>query len=150
MFDPEWCSWTGGAPHFSFWNQMGAGHANFKVFARNLVPLLDAQGAQQLKDMEASFPAAAQLHLKQAMSSKLGLPHTHPAFEQLLQRCLHMMHAREADWTVFWRQLAELRGRTGTGPVGAAEVAQVMQPAFYWSGSENEPMVQVRRVTCDV
>ncbi len=43
-----------------------------------------------------------------------------------------MMNEREADWTLFWRQLAELRGRvSGGAEVDAAVVAEVMQPAFY-------------------
>lgn len=86
-FDPEWCSWTGGAPHFSFMNQMDAGFANFAVFTRNLVPLLDEQGAQQLKAITAAFPIAAKLQLHQAMAAKLGVAHTHPAFDTLLQQC---------------------------------------------------------------
>jgi uncharacterized protein YdiU (UPF0061 family) len=42
------------------------------------------------------------------------------------------MYEREADWTLFWRQLAELRGRVSDGAeVDVAVVAEVMQPAFY-------------------
>jgi uncharacterized protein YdiU (UPF0061 family) len=85
MFDPEWCSWTGGAPHFSFMNQLDAGFANFIVFTRNLVPLLDEQGVQQLKTIQASFPAAAKLQLKQAMAVKLGVAHSYSEFDPLLQ-----------------------------------------------------------------
>ena len=42
------------------------------------------------------------------------------------------MSDKEADWTLFWRQLAELRGRIGSEAVAdAALVAEVMMPAFY-------------------
>ena len=47
------------------------------------------------------------------------------------------MSDKEADWTLFWRQLAELRLRIGDGDGGridAAVVAEVMQPAFYIKG----------------
>ena len=162
MFDPDWCSWVGGASehskHYSFWNQFGAGHANFKVFARNLVPLLDAQGVQQLRAIEDSFPAAATLHLHQAMSAKLGVATAHPAFEQLLSDCLEVMKHHKADWTIFWRQLAELRAKIGS--LNDADVVKVMRPAFYemrisarmlqpslhGSGSKSPLMEQVRRV----
>jgi uncharacterized protein YdiU (UPF0061 family) len=138
MYDPDWCSWVGGAnensKHYSFWNQFDAGHANFKVFARNLVPLLDAHGAQQLKAIVDSFPAASKMHLHQAMSVKLGVATAHPAFEQLLSDCLEVMKNHKADWTMFWRQLAELRSMLGS--VDDAGIATVMVPAFYASGIE--------------
>ena len=45
------------------------------------------------------------------------------------------MQEREADWTLFWRQLAELRARIGRqGEVDLAMVTEVMQPAFYATG----------------
>ena len=45
------------------------------------------------------------------------------------------MQDKEADWTLFWRQLAELRVRIGDhGNIDAAVVAEVMQPAFYIKG----------------
>jgi uncharacterized protein YdiU (UPF0061 family) len=45
------------------------------------------------------------------------------------------MQDKEADWTLFWRQLAELRVRIGDhGNIDAAVVAEVMQPAFYING----------------
>jgi hypothetical protein len=87
MFDAEWCSWTGGAPHFSFMNQMDAGFANFAVFTRNLVPLLDEHGVQQLKAITTSFPVAAKLQYRHAMAAKLGVPPTHASFDTLLQQC---------------------------------------------------------------
>ena len=85
-YDPEWCSWTGGAPHFSFMSQFDAGRANFNVFARNLLPLLDDQGAKQLKEIQASFPEAGALQLKQAMAAKLGVAHTHANFNEIMQK----------------------------------------------------------------
>jgi uncharacterized protein YdiU (UPF0061 family) len=145
MFDPEWCSWVGGAneysKHYSFWNQFDAGHANFKVFTRSLLPLLDAHGAQQLKAIEDGFPAAAKLHRNQAMSAKLGVATTHPAFEPLLKQCLEVMKAHKADWTMFWRQLAELRALLGQAD-DAAVAEKVMKPAFYESGSAESAAMQ--------
>jgi hypothetical protein len=45
------------------------------------------------------------------------------------------MQEREADWTLFWRQLAELRARIGgEGKVDLELVTEVMQPAFYSTG----------------
>jgi uncharacterized protein YdiU (UPF0061 family) len=45
-----------------------------------------------------------------------------------------MMNRTQADWTLFWRQLAVLRGRVGDGgELDAAVVAEVMAPAFYLS-----------------
>jgi uncharacterized protein YdiU (UPF0061 family) len=42
------------------------------------------------------------------------------------------MQDKQADWTLFWRQLAELRERIGDEDrIDAAVVADVMQPAFY-------------------
>ncbi len=42
------------------------------------------------------------------------------------------MHERGADWTLFWRQLAELRARvSGSVEVDREVVAQIMTPAFY-------------------
>jgi uncharacterized protein YdiU (UPF0061 family) len=66
-------------------NQLDAGFANFIVFTRNLVPLLDEQGVQQLNTIQASFPAAAKLQLKQAMAAKLGVAHSYSEFDPLLQ-----------------------------------------------------------------
>jgi uncharacterized protein YdiU (UPF0061 family) len=68
-------------------NQMDAGFANFAVFTRNLMPLLDEHGTQQLKAITASFPVAANLQYRHAMASKLGIAPTHAAFDTLLQQC---------------------------------------------------------------
>ena len=67
-------------------NQINAGVANFNVFARNLLPLLDDQGAEQLKEIEASFPEAGNLQLKRVMAAKLGVAHTHANFNEILQK----------------------------------------------------------------
>lgn len=67
-------------------SQFDAGRANFNVFARNLLPLLDDQGAKQLKEIQASFPEAGALQLKQAMAAKLGVAHTHANFNEIMQK----------------------------------------------------------------
>jgi uncharacterized protein YdiU (UPF0061 family) len=85
VFDAEWCSWTGGAPHFSFMNQLQAAHANFDVFARNLLPLLDAYGVQQMDAIRASFPVSAKMLQNQAMAAKLGASPALETFDQLQQ-----------------------------------------------------------------
>ncbi len=66
-------------------NQFDAAFANFIVFSRNLLPLLDDAGAQQMKVIQQSFPAAARSQMQRSVAAKMGIPHTHANIDTLVK-----------------------------------------------------------------
>jgi uncharacterized protein YdiU (UPF0061 family) len=68
-------------------NQFTAGQANFIVFSRNLLPLLDEQGAKQMQMIQASFATASQSQMRRVMAAKLGVAETHANFDALVKGC---------------------------------------------------------------
>lgn len=124
----DWGMWIGSGHHFSFMNQPNAAIRNFRQFAHSLVPLLDAQGAAQVRaiatEMEDQMPRAVQT----MWASKLGL--RSGAASAGLMRSLEALVAQsEVDYTLFWRQLCEVALRKPSQ--GKDDVLGLLEEVFY-------------------
>mmetsp|Transcript_44560 Transcript_44560/g.72670 ORF Transcript_44560/g.72670 Transcript_44560/m.72670 type:complete len:628 (+) Transcript_44560:259-2142(+) len=122
-FEQFWNMWSGGGKHYGFLNQPVAGAKNFGSFLQAVIPLLDKAGVQEARQIFVEHETVSQKAMDDMWRRKLGLTTWTADLDELLQRLLTLMESAEADWTLFWRQLAELpaAGYTG-GPENSKEV----------------------------
>lgn len=128
-FEALWNMWTGGGKHFAFMNQPKAGEKNFESFASALVPMLDANGKKELQEIVAQYPATSQKAMNDMWRSKLGLSTWTPASSKLIEELLVLLEDSQADYTMFWRQLATLPERhiTVAGALEEKKEASLLQ-----------------------
>eukprot|EP00457_Paulinella_chromatophora_P001889 gb/GEZN01001891.1/.p1 GENE.gb/GEZN01001891.1/~~gb/GEZN01001891.1/.p1 ORF type:complete len:743 (+),score=117.51 gb/GEZN01001891.1/:38-2230(+) len=110
-FTPLWNMWSGGGEHFGFLNQPAAGQKNFGSLASALVELLpqdDRQGREKATRLVQEHTDKAQSALNQVWRLKLGLASWEESDQKLISGCLELLEETQADWTLFWRQLALL------------------------------------------
>jgi uncharacterized protein YdiU (UPF0061 family) len=107
LFDPRFQPWTGGGPHFCFFNQPAAAEANYRMFWKSLRTLMEGQAEvqAQLDQLLEEFPAAMQEVMQRMWSSKLGLP---SADDALVQELLKLLVESSADYAMFFRRLSDL------------------------------------------
>jgi len=125
-YDPHFAKWVGSGDHFAFMSQPGAGLANLGTLATALKPLLSAE---EKKDLDSKLRAA-----KTIMSSttqkmwceKLGLASSEEGFA-IFQALEELMQRGQVDFTILFRQLAELPSR---GP-DASDLLEPLREAFY-------------------
>jgi uncharacterized protein YdiU (UPF0061 family) len=106
-YDPAFQMWTGGGEHFSFMNQPMAAMENFKMFCIALVPLLEQNESaiQSLQAVLDELPDIMQREMNRMWASKMGLAE----FNAALFTELHtLMTETPVDYTIFWRELANL------------------------------------------
>jgi uncharacterized protein YdiU (UPF0061 family) len=132
-FEATWAMWIGGGQHFSFMNQPVAAGRNFRQFTRSLEPLLDPDGQSELRRIAEGYTEVSEQVLGHMWARKLGFPKDGAAFvgekaTALWKRVEAMMALHPTDFTIFFRQLAEV-------PAAATESDEVLlgllAPAFY-------------------
>lgn len=119
-YDPGWGMWIGSGQHFSFMNQPRAAGKNFMMFAQSMLPLLDGVGQQRMREIIYKFDFRAREALQAVLSRKMGLnaSSTSGAAGKLWSGLERLLKAHPTDYTIFWRQLAELPGRGGDAKAG--------------------------------
>jgi len=122
-FDPRFQPWTGGGDHFSFFNQPAAAETNFQMFWTALRPLLTDNKAAlaQLDSIRGGFGEAMEQALERMWTRKLGLTTFDPT---LLRELLHLMVRTKVDYTILFRQLANI-----------PDDLSALKNSFYESGS---------------
>jgi len=102
--------WEGGGVHFSFINQPVAGNKNFCSLVDSIIPLLDEEHveiAQSIKNKQYQI-AIDKANL--VWAKKLGFNKFDSKVAQLKTDLFKLMELYSADFTLFWRQLAEIVG----------------------------------------
>ena len=102
--------WTGSGQHFGFLNQPNAGFANYQVLVESVAPVIAAaRGDDTMDAVVDEFLETAQkvftTALDTALRSKMGLPATADAGDELFDTVKDLMRESRTDWTIFWRQL---------------------------------------------
>eukprot|EP00667_Euglena_gracilis_P002549 EG_transcript_2554 len=117
-FQPLWNMWTGGGEKFGFLNQHVAGEKNFGSFVTAVLPALSQEGVAEAQRILGAHRERATAALHDVWRRKLGFQDWGSEEEAVAGRLLQLMEDSEADYTMLWRQLAELpaAGRTGTEP----------------------------------
>ncbi|MDA1185878.1 MAG: YdiU family protein [Acidobacteria bacterium] len=94
---------------YAYGNQPDIGLWNLTRFAETLLPLLsdDVETAKgQAEAVLSGYPARFGVQATARFRAKLGLPAEAPA--ELIQECLDLLAAEEADFTLFFRQLTRV------------------------------------------
>ena len=143
-FDPGWAMWIGGGQHFSFLNQPKAAGANLRQLLHSLEPLLvDDDGDAAARDLERlrrigrSFDALAEDALNRVWARKLGLPtdgaRSLERAAQLWTGCRRLLASHPTDYTIFWRQLADVATaiEDASAATDEALLAPLIPIAFY-------------------
>lgn len=129
-YQANWAMWIGGGQHFSFMNQPAAAGRNFRQFTASLEPLLDADGVNALRQIGRDFDLASDLAMERMWARKLGFPletdaerlrrgaegptnerdgvATTGVATALWKSVEALMADHPTDWTIFWRQLAQV------------------------------------------
>ncbi|MGC6482347.1 MAG: protein adenylyltransferase SelO family protein [Synechococcus sp.] len=107
IFDPRFQPWTGGGDHFCFFNQPAAAEANFEMFWRAMVPLLQGEPAalEQLQQIRDGFAGVMEEALDGMWANKLGLGQPNPP---LVRELLALMAQSRADYTLLFRALSAI------------------------------------------
>lgn len=110
-FSPLWNMWVGGGEHFGFLNQPSAAAANFGTMVTSVLPLLDAQGKAAAKKIhQVDYERDMRQALDTVWRQKFGFKRWEDKEIKLMQTLLSLLSEYGADWTLFWRQLAEVPG----------------------------------------
>eukprot|EP00929_Paragymnodinium_shiwhaense_P103409 TRINITY_DN66899_c0_g1_i1.p1 TRINITY_DN66899_c0_g1~~TRINITY_DN66899_c0_g1_i1.p1 ORF type:complete len:357 (-),score=45.97 TRINITY_DN66899_c0_g1_i1:299-1369(-) len=107
-YDPEWGMWVGSGSHFAFMNQHNAAGKNFRMLCRSLAPLLDKEGQKELIGLVEEYDEVADHALSQMWARKLGFANATRLTQELAGSLLSLMEQHPTDYTILWRQLAEL------------------------------------------
>jgi len=107
-FDPYFGSWVGSGSHFAFMNQPEAGLMNLRSLTEALAPLLGKDEDEIFKSVKVAYMQASEEAKAEVWRKKLGLVEWSSGAAALLSELLRLMKACGADWTITWRQLAEV------------------------------------------
>eukprot|EP00933_Yihiella_yeosuensis_P063264 TRINITY_DN66383_c0_g1_i1.p1 TRINITY_DN66383_c0_g1~~TRINITY_DN66383_c0_g1_i1.p1 ORF type:complete len:620 (+),score=128.04 TRINITY_DN66383_c0_g1_i1:73-1860(+) len=130
-YDPKWNMWVGGGEHFSFMNQPKAAHKNFLTFVKAIVPLLSDGAAAEAQAVVNSFEQTCAKVCGDMWRRKLGLSVWDGEAEGLWDTLKELMKKSSVDYTIFWRQLAELPGKGLTSGSSEDQLLQPLKQAFY-------------------
>lgn len=130
-YDPLWNMWTGGGEHFAFMNQPKAAQKNFLSFVRAVAPLLDDTAVNEAQAAVNKFPEVCAQVCGDMWRRKLGLKAWDGEAEGLFEKLKDLMAQSSVDYTIFWRQLAELPDRGLVHSTATQELFQPIQQAFY-------------------
>lgn len=126
-YDPLFNMWTGGGDKFAFLQQPGAAHKNFATLVKACAPLLDQQGVEEAQRLVTDFPRACAEAVNDMWRQKLGLQTWDADASELHGALLKLMAASPTDYTILWRQLAEILAKGLSG----ADAFAALQLAFY-------------------
>jgi len=130
-YDPMWNMWVGGGEHFAFMNQPGAAERNFFSFVKALTPLLDEEGTKEAQAIVAGFEETCAEVCNDMWRQKLGLKTWDKDTESLFGELKELMAASSVDYTLLWRQLAELPAKGLTGESAPDGLLEPLRVAFY-------------------
>lgn len=147
-YDELWSPFTSDMERkFGFERQPLAAQVNLMTLARALVPLFDREGGG-LDDLQRivqdDYLALLDAQMGEMRRQKLGLgAWDKEASETLWPQLQQLLQRSAVDYTIFWRQLAQVSSAAAAdavvqGDVGAEGLLELLQPAFY-SAAELKP-----------
>lgn len=107
-FDPSFGSWVGSGSHFAFMNQPTAGLLNLRTLTESLAPLLEKDEDETFEFVKATYLQASEDAKTLVWQKKLGLSDWSSEAAGVLSELLRLMQISKADYTITWRQLAEV------------------------------------------
>ena len=133
-YDPFFAKWTGSGQHFGFMMQPNAGFANLGTFVKALEPLFDSDEAKgRLREVFEEQQDVFIDAVEDVWRRKLGLPEGDgalPTARRLFKGLEPLLQKGRVDYTIFWRQLAQVARVAGEDP-SDNELLQPLAHAFY-------------------
>jgi uncharacterized protein YdiU (UPF0061 family) len=119
-YSGEWSMWVGSGPHYAFQNQPSAGYRNLGQFAKSLLPLLDEGGVKEVQAIMDRHVEVSEGVVGEMWGRKMGFQpaytQAHPQVTGPLYHALEaLMSDHPTDYTILFRQLAEVLGGQGQG-----------------------------------
>lgn len=108
QYDPRWNMWVDGGSHFAFNNQHVAGNKNFCSLIDAILPLLDENHVSIASTLKQTQLQMAINELNLVWALKLGFTDYNERIAVLVKEVLDLMETYRVDFTIFWRQLAEI------------------------------------------
>jgi len=131
-FVPLWCMWVGGGEHFGFLNQPEAAHKNFTSFAKSVLPVMDQPGTSEVYQIINENKTVILNTVNEMWNRKLGLTSEFSMdAKNLLSRLISLMEHSEADYTIFWRELAGIAGILSEERDPSEYVSKLEESTFY-------------------
>ena len=133
-YERLWNMWSGGGPSYAFANQPKAAELNFGALVRALMPLLDDDPDAKSAAREAvdSFEARCADVVNDMWRKKMGLTKREIDSVELYERLDKLMEDSKADYTMFWRQLAEVVPRgDADADVDESALPKPLRNVFY-------------------
>mmetsp|Transcript_45355 Transcript_45355/g.105234 ORF Transcript_45355/g.105234 Transcript_45355/m.105234 type:complete len:228 (-) Transcript_45355:116-799(-) len=116
--------WVGGGDKYGFLNQPKAASNNFMSLVSAMAPLLEKDGLQQeALQIAKEFDGLAQRKLDEVWRRKLGLQEGSAKSGELFKGLEPLLRSSQADYTLFWRCLADAAACEST-----ADVATLVAP----------------------
>eukprot|EP00927_Polykrikos_kofoidii_P068567 TRINITY_DN6390_c1_g1_i1.p1 TRINITY_DN6390_c1_g1~~TRINITY_DN6390_c1_g1_i1.p1 ORF type:complete len:728 (+),score=98.54 TRINITY_DN6390_c1_g1_i1:30-2186(+) len=126
-YEPLWNMWVGGDDKYGFLNQPNAMFKNFESLANALTPILDESMREEVTRIVEGFHDAASSALTEVWRRKLGLRTWEPQVFAMLEP---LLRSARADYTIFWRALADVCEKCSADMDDAALVEPLLS-CFY-------------------
>eukprot|EP00164_Ancoracysta_twista_P005124 GFYU01006986.1.p1 GENE.GFYU01006986.1~~GFYU01006986.1.p1 ORF type:complete len:667 (-),score=146.77 GFYU01006986.1:111-2111(-) len=108
-FVPNFALWVGSGDHYGFLSQPQAGTANYESFSKAVSHLLVDDDCKKAGDaITQNHPAECDRALNRVWSAKLGFSKPTPSADDTAKKLLAIMYKAEGDYTMLWRQLADV------------------------------------------
>lgn len=108
-YEKTWNMWSGGGEKYSFRHQHSAGERNFYSLATAVSELLDDAGKNEVvEDIIPAHRRLADEAVNDTFRRKMGITTWCTSVEVLFNKIDSLLEETEADYTMFWRQLAIL------------------------------------------
>lgn len=140
-YEPLWNMWVGGAEKYGFLNQPNAAFKNFETLAKAIMPVLDEAHCDEVNEIIGNFGTLAKRELSDVWRRKLGLAEWNSTGEAVFTKLEPLLRAARADYTIFWRSLAN--AAENSTDMGPDALLQLLRPCLYedLSSSEEEAWV---------
>lgn len=112
-YDPNWNMWDGSIKEYSFMNQPNAGGKNFETLVDALIPLLDSIHEITANSLKQKYYELSMNYVNKMFALKLGFDKYTPTVNTIKIRLFKLLETNSVDYTIFWRQLAEIVEKFG-------------------------------------
>ena len=131
-YDPNWNMWTGGGKEYSFINQPMAGEKNFGTLVGAVMPLLDQNHQDMASEIKRIHHEVSVNAVNKMWARKLGFEKFSQNICEIKNKLSTLVENDSIDYTIFWRQLAEIVDKFGElEVVNYKELFGILSDCFY-------------------
>lgn len=125
------CNHSDDDGRYAFDRQPAVGLWNLARFAEALLPLISVEDANRALE---KYPAHFEAHYAKLVRAKLGLRTANDADQQLVAKLFDLLARERADYTNFFRTLADFEEQNPSGPASLRGLVQDAEALTAWLG----------------